>query len=174
MGKTRAIFSIQDEPPVWGDDSDDDVGLESVSGTESDMTSLNEGTTNSDAVDIPPDESIIQEFEELNVAVSDARDQADTFDSLDANDDGEESWINSSPPKPSQSTSMALEPTPSASPELSTASPIPPPIGQHAFPTLQSDLSVAVPPPLHSRRGATHRSRSIRTSKETVIGIGTH
>lgn len=174
LGKTRAIFSIQDEPPVWGDDSDDDVGLESVSGTESDMTSLNEGTTNSDAVDIPPDESVIQEFEELNVVVSDARDQDETFDSLDTNDDGEESWINSSPPKPSQPTSMALEPAPSASPELSTASPIPPPIGQHAFPTLQSDLSVAVPPPPHSRRGATHRSRSIRTSKETVIGIGTH
>jgi len=176
LSKTRAIFSIQDEPPVWGEDSDDDVGLESVSGTESDMTSLNEGT-NSDAIEVTPDEGIIQEFEDPDTAASGEGDQVETFDSPDANEDGEESWINPSPPKPSQPASMATEPPPTVPPEYSIApsTVLSSPTSQHAFPTLPSDIQVtAQPNSQHSHRAATHRSRSIRTSKETVIGIGTH
>ena len=138
------------------------------------MTSLNEGT-NSDAIEGTPDEGIIQEFEDLDMAASGVRDRAETFDSHGANDGGEESWINPDPPKPSQPTPMAPKPAPTVPPECSMAlgTMVPSPINQHAFPTLHSDLQVTAPSPQHARRSSTHRSRSIRTSKETVIGIGT-
>jgi len=98
LGHPRAIFSIQDEPPSYGDDSDSDVGMQSVSEPGSELSS-DERTFESTEPDIVELSDAVLEEPEIGVETpSLSQHPASHFPFPGSNGDPDDDWV--TPPTP--------------------------------------------------------------------------
>lgn len=175
----RTIFSVQDEMPTWPSDSDDSIGLESIS--EPDDMNLDDDEVNDDdaAVGVVGDEAEEEEEEEGEVVefddegageeekdVDDYRSFEDDEDN-GSGDDIEDDWIDPSLPSPPSTSRPGPRPLPKP---LQQPQPLPPPVPRkdHGSPSVSSLSSSSSPPMLASKSKSSSSKQSSSTSNHSV------
>jgi len=94
------MFSIQDEPPSYGDDSDSDVGMQSVSEPGSDLSS-DENTLESTEADLIEHSDAVPDVSEPDIQTPSPAPQPENhfpFPGSGADEDGDDDWVTPSPP----------------------------------------------------------------------------